>query len=252
MTFHTIYATMLFLVASCLAGAAESVLVPAETSTPAARTVQMVIRGTLQAASGNTVRLEFAYTPGALRIRSARGGAAYALQDASLRIVDNTITDRKTGRFVIECANVQSLTDSVLCILDVDALPGPDTVGLLTPTALVVDGTTISGAVLQAGTVRITNGGLVPYTSQAIVENYPNPFRESTVFTYTISETTDVAFSIFDIYGRQYASYDPVSRTPGTYSFTFAPPSWEVACGTLVLEMKTSSGSVFHSFVRMK
>lgn len=252
MTHYAIHVAAILMMTSLWATAAESVVLPAETTLRAARSVSLPVRGTLSASSTSTVRIEFAYTPGAVRIRGAHGSASSALRCADIRIVENTITDRTTGRFVIECSDVQALTDSVLCTLDVDALKGPDTVGTITPTAIIVNGATVSDARLQGGMVKITDSGYGTVTTQTIVENYPNPFKESTTFTYTIGEVTDVTFAIFDIYGRQYMATESERRTPGTYAFTFAPPIWEFANGTFVLEMKTNSATVFHSFVRLK
>jgi len=252
MTHYAIHAAIIFLMTSLWATAAESVVLPAETTLRAARSISMPVRGTISTPSSSTVRIEFTYTPGAIRIRGAHGSATTALRCPDVRIVENTITDRANGRLVIECSDVQSLTDSVLCVLDVDALKGPDTVGMITPTSLVVNGATVAGVTLQGGTIRITDAGYGTVTTQKIVENYPNPFKESTVFTYTIGEVTDVTFAVFDIYGRQYMATEAETRAPGTYSFTFAPPIWEFASGTFVLEMKTNSATVFHSFVRMK
>lgn len=252
MTHYAIHAAFIFLVTSLWATAAESVVLPAETTLRAARSVTMSVRGTISASSPSTVRIEFTYTPGSLRIRGAHGSASSALRCPDLRIVENTITDRTNGRFVIECSDVQALTDSLLCVLDVDALKGADSVGNITPTSISINGTPASDVRLEGGKVLITDAAYGTVTTQTIVENYPNPFKESTTFTYTIGETTDVSFAVFDIYGRQYLVTEPEARTPGTYSFTFAPPIWEFASGTFLLEMKTNNGAVFHSFVRMK
>ncbi|CAN5514993.1 hypothetical protein BH10BAC6_BH10BAC6_12070 [soil metagenome] len=252
MTHYAIHAAIIFLMTSLWATAAESVVLPAETTLRAARSVSIPVRGTLSASSPSSVRIEFAYTPGSIRIRGAHGSATSAFRCANVVIIENTITDRTNGRLVIECSDVQALTDSLLCVLDVDALKGADSVGTITPTAIVINGTQVVGARLEGGKVLITDAGYGTVTSQTIVENYPNPFKESTTFTYTVGETTDVSFAVFDIYGRQYMTTEAESRTPGTYSFTFAPPIWEFASGTFVLEMKTNNGAVFHSFVRMK
>jgi hypothetical protein len=248
-------ATLLLTTALALAAlrlhAAESVVLPAETTMQAARSMQVVVRGTIEAAPNSTVRVEFTYTPGSVRIRGAHGSASYALRDADIRVLENTLFDRTNARYVIECSNVQPLTDSILCVIDVDALKGPDSVGLITPTALIVNGVT-SAATLQGGKVTITDRTIDSVSTQIFVENYPNPFRESTTFLYTLNETTDVQFAVFDLAGRQYASFDAIAQTPGSHSFTFAPPTWEVACGPLVLQLRTSSGVMYYPFHRLK
>ncbi|QQS34835.1 MAG: CotH kinase family protein [Ignavibacteriales bacterium] len=48
---------------------------------------------------------------------------------------------------------------------------------------------------------------------------YPNPFNPSTTIRYSIPETSDITFTIFDILGREVWSTSEQNKTPGTYEF---------------------------------
>lgn len=68
-----------------------------------------------------------------------------------------------------------------------------------------------------------------PFT---LAQNYPNPFRETTYFSFKLRETETVSLMVYDIYGRQItALIDREQRIPGKYVETFVPNNYNITPG---------------------
>jgi hypothetical protein len=68
-----------------------------------------------------------------------------------------------------------------------------------------------------------------PFT---LAQNYPNPFRETTYFSFKLKETETVSLTVYDIYGRQItALIDREQRMPGKYVETFVPNNYNINPG---------------------
>jgi hypothetical protein len=69
----------------------------------------------------------------------------------------------------------------------------------------------------------------IPFT---LAQNYPNPFRETTYFSFKLKETETISLIIYDIYGRQItALIDREQRIPGKYVETFVPNKYKLTPG---------------------
>lgn len=69
----------------------------------------------------------------------------------------------------------------------------------------------------------------IPFT---LAQNYPNPFRETTYFSFKLIETETVSLMVYDIYGRQItALIDREQRIPGKYVETFMPNNYKLTPG---------------------
>jgi Txe/YoeB family toxin of Txe-Axe toxin-antitoxin module len=56
-----------------------------------------------------------------------------------------------------------------------------------------------------------------------MLQNYPNPFHESTTFKYRLSEDSHVDLSIFDLTGRKITTLVNQTKQEGTYEITWSP-----------------------------
>jgi hypothetical protein len=54
-----------------------------------------------------------------------------------------------------------------------------------------------------------------------LMSNYPNPFRESTSFDYTVTEQTEVTISVYNVIGQHVATVVDAVQPSGTYRATF-------------------------------
>jgi hypothetical protein len=53
------------------------------------------------------------------------------------------------------------------------------------------------------------------------MQNFPNPFNNSTVISYTLPEKMEVTLQVFDILGRQVATLVEGKQEPGVKSIRF-------------------------------
>ncbi len=60
------------------------------------------------------------------------------------------------------------------------------------------------------------------------LQNYPNPFDNSTTIQYTIPESTNVAVTIYNINGQLVYSNSKGKQQAGTYSFTWSPETNQI------------------------
>jgi hypothetical protein len=74
----------------------------------------------------------------------------------------------------------------------------------------------------NTGISKIANNGL------SIGQNYPNPFNKETTIAYSLTKSSDVTFSVYDITGRVITTTNYGSVAPGQYNInlsanTFSP-----------------------------
>jgi len=74
-----------------------------------------------------------------------------------------------------------------------------------------------------------------------MIQNYPNPFRESTTIKYRVAETANVNISIFDLTGRKVATLVNQKVQDGTYETVWSPES--VSSGTYIASL-SSNGKI--------
>jgi len=52
-------------------------------------------------------------------------------------------------------------------------------------------------------------------------QNYPNPFNPSTTISYTVSQTSNLVFELYNLNGQLVDKIDLGRKMPGTYGFTY-------------------------------
>ena len=68
-----------------------------------------------------------------------------------------------------------------------------------------------------------------PFT---LAQNYPNPFRETTYFSYKLKENTTISLMVYDIYGRHITTLiDRQQKSPGKYVETFVANNYKIHPG---------------------
>jgi hypothetical protein len=72
----------------------------------------------------------------------------------------------------------------------------------------------------------------VPKIPFALEQNYPNPFRESTHFSYKIKKSSTISLKIFDMFGRVVATLiDDKFVDAGVYFEHFNASTYQVSPG---------------------
>lgn len=75
----------------------------------------------------------------------------------------------------------------------------------------------------------ISENGAIPF---AIDQAYPNPFRESTVFSFRVGYPTKMSLSVFDILGKKISTFiDNTLVQPGKYIYQFEPAKYGLPSG---------------------
>ena len=70
---------------------------------------------------------------------------------------------------------------------------------------------------------------IMPFTLE---QNFPNPFRETTYFSYKLREQSTITLAVYDMYGRQVALLKDQRLTPpGKYIETFDPKQYNLSHG---------------------
>jgi hypothetical protein len=66
----------------------------------------------------------------------------------------------------------------------------------------------------------------------SLSQNYPNPFRETTWFSFKLREPAIVTLAVYDIYGRQIATLiDRKSMSRGKYERAFVAENYSLSPG---------------------
>ncbi len=70
---------------------------------------------------------------------------------------------------------------------------------------------------------------IMPFTLE---QNFPNPFRETTYFSYKLREQSIITLAVYDMYGRQVALLkDKRTTPPGKYIESFDPKQYNLSHG---------------------
>ena len=71
-------------------------------------------------------------------------------------------------------------------------------------------------------TTGIQDGGLgIGAPSVALIQNYPNPFKNQTTFKYHLANKSNVVIAIYDISGKKVATMNEGSKDSGTHEVDF-------------------------------
>jgi len=93
--------------------------------------------------------------------------------------------------------------------------------------------------------------GITEHTAATeTLENYPNPFTETTNITYSLSKNSSVELSLFDLLGNKIAGIENGNKTSGTYTTEFNASS--VSAGIYMLQLKTESKTITKKLVITK
>jgi hypothetical protein len=98
--------------------------------------------------------------------------------------------------------------------------------------------------------VTIQNRPLtIPSNGNSLGQNYPNPFRTVTTFTYTIANNGFVEFVIDDSYGKEVARLVNENKTAGTYGMEWEP---QLAAGIYFYSLKVNGEVLVKKAVKIE
>lgn len=83
-----------------------------------------------------------------------------------------------------------------------------------------------------------------------LLANYPNPFRESTTFDYTVTEKTRVSISVYNVIGQRVATVVDGVQPAGTYRATFEPRG--LSSGTYFYRLEANGRVISRPMILVK
>ncbi len=87
----------------------------------------------------------------------------------------------------------------------------------------------------------------------SVVENYPNPFKESTVFSFKLIEPTIVNLDVFDVFGKRVATiYNNQHLNRGKYTEVFDPSDYNLVPGVYFFSLSNNHQAVKRKILYME
>ncbi|MEO8399542.1 MAG: T9SS type A sorting domain-containing protein [Ignavibacteriaceae bacterium] len=111
----------------------------------------------------------------------------------------------------------------------------------------------LSGAIIDGkkyGVVTSTEKETQVSESFDIITNYPNPFNNSTIISYTIANEGDVNISVFDVLGRKVKDLIDEKKEKGSYKIRLNAD--ELSSGIYFLVLNTNSSILTHKICLLK
>ena len=101
---------------------------------------------------------------------------------------------------------------------------------------------TLWGAKVNLASVGQDNSPVVPFS---ISQNSPNPFRESTFFSFKLENKCDVTLVVTDILGNQVANLTSDERmNAGKHVFSFSPEKYNLPSGIYYYSLITNNKAI--------
>lgn len=237
----------------CMAAALraeDTIRVPQETVLVRGQTAVITISGSLSL-NGQT-QLTLRYPRSVILVRGARGADEFAFTCPNVTVVSDIQTDDTTGEIILECNSVRPGQSVTILKLDVQALYGSDTEGLIIPQRLTVNGSEVSNVVFSQGTIRLTGGSRPSETSiEAITGNFPNPFNQHTQFIYIVAGNGNAQFAILNLRGQVVKDLGVVAGIKGENRLNVELMQNELGQGLYVMRMITDLGAYFYTFMKL-
>ncbi|MBI2794613.1 MAG: T9SS type A sorting domain-containing protein [Ignavibacteria bacterium] len=230
--------------------AEDTISVPSETVLTRGQVAVIEVGGSLSQ-SGRT-QLTFRYPRTVIAIQGARGADVYAFQCPDITMISDIQTDDTTGEVILECSNVGPGQSQMILLLDVLALYGRETQGLLSPRRLTVNGTEVGDVVFNPGRIRLTGGSRPSDQSiEAITGNFPNPFSLNTEFVYVVAEDSNPQFVILNVTGQIVKDLGAIASFKGENRLKVELEQNELGQGHYMIRMITDLGVYFYSFMKL-
>ncbi len=222
--------------------------------------------------SGTSMRIKLRFNSLCIDVKKAVGGEGYLIKDEAPAFSQNlsTLTDAWCE---VSSANFAT-GGGLLFALEVEALAGPDSLTIVSPDSLIIDGTPATASFRQ-GLINVGTPNAIQEYPEGIYLNYPNPFSFKTKFSFNISNPGKVSFKFYSAGGRLVFSIPEdhnatvdyyvsdysgtIINNPadfnfpkGSYGMELYPKHWDFASGPYYVIMETSKGKYYGNFVFQK
>ncbi len=243
-----------------------------DTVIPSGRVYSIPVIGQIPKQAAGRIGLSFRFNGLVLDIKSIQGAAQLGFNDEQINFTTNS-SDWEQAVITLSSSNYKSDYSGILFYLNIEALVGPDTVSVLEPIELQLDGVSI-GAELSKGYILTTSPIINQKYPEGIGRCFPNPFTGDGFFKFNVEKESKVKFSIFSYYGRLVQTSSSESNyleitvfnskmqkiespsdhvfDEGTYLLKITPLSQEMAAGLYFIIMETRYGVHNSNFVYIR
>ncbi|MFC2129825.1 hypothetical protein ACFLSQ_00165 [Bacteroidota bacterium] len=234
---------------------------------------EVPIFGTLLENNLNELEIVFEYNALNIHINSISGGNDNAMKCPEPEY-DIDLTDLRKALLTVQCQDIMEVENGIFCILHIEGLAGPDSINILQPAKLLINGEERNDVVFESGTIKVPGIPVIQSYPEGIGNNYPNPFYGETRFPLTIDEPTKVRFRIYTTDGKFVLSNEkqddmlklsfykndievPISNLnnkleQGNYILELSPDNTQFASGGYYLIMITDNGVQHKNFIYLK
>ncbi len=228
----------------------ERISVPSSTSGARQSIVEIPVTGTIS--SLGHLRLVFDYPANVIRFVRCTGGPNASFRCPQAYVGADTIVDGTRGRLTVECWDVQPTTNGLVCMLVMEFLNGPGTSGYLQPIRMDREKTPVPTVEFQSGLITADGSPAIPTPAEGFTGNYPNPFSSQSTFVFMLESAQPVHLSVCTMQGRTILDLGQMQGRAGENSYDFAANSWELAQGSYLMSLQTSTGTYLHPFMVLK
>lgn len=234
---------------------------------------EIQIFGSLTESNINDLKIIIEFNALMLDIKEAKGSDTYIMKCPQISLNFDTYNITKTS-MTISCNDVQPKENGVFCNLQVEGLASSDSILLIKPIKLLVNGNEVENLETRIGKITIPGTPVFQTFPENIGNNFPNPFFEETSFPISIHEPTKVKFYIYTTDGRFILSneqpndmlklsfYKDKTEIPisdlneklerGFYRLKLLPDNMRFASGEYYLIMLTKLGVYYKNFMYFK
>lgn len=177
-------------------------------------------------AGTSSIQLRLSYMTNRLNFERVTGGTAVG-GCVSPTVTQDTIdeTSGNYGFITISCNDIQQSDDNATFFLQFRVLGGQEDSALIEPRSLVLNNDSLEQLDRSEGVITFDQSEppVFPTYPEDLGEIAPNPFNVEAKVFYSIQESTNVRFKIFDLLGKEVLDDNIGVRGRGVYSYTISP-----------------------------
>lgn len=255
-----LFAVAFFSIVSTYAGSNLTITVP-DTIVQRAAIFSIPIRvSNFPAGQILSAQVQLSYNPSLFVIRSIFGGVSNIFQCSQMK-VDTTVAPSEDNclpatraTLTVSCDSLKNNGgDGILFSIGMQALAGSETVGVIDPLKLFINGTSTT-ATVQSGKITIQGGlPIMQIFQDGLLGCYPNPIRgySTITFDYSLADDTNVKFELFSMGGTLVKEFPEIGGHCGNSTFQyFMDPN--ISQGLYLMRMSTKNGAFFTFFEYLK
>jgi hypothetical protein len=252
---------------------AQSYVSVPDTVIPRGEIYNIPVSGIFNQSDITSLKITFQFNARVIDVKSATGADSYIMKCSTPWLSELTFSGSDTAYVDISCDSVSSITNGIICSIDVEGLAGPDSITTLVPIKVFINGIQVELPTFKAGQLRVPGSTVYQQYPEGLGQNYPNPFSGYTFFPISIENATKIDFKIFTNYGQEVftdldnseslmlfketgSGFEKINikddvLEKGNYRLTFIPEA-ELASGSYFMVMQSDNGVYNKRFLYIK